>query len=141
MHMRRKGRKGMKRTVGRFYVGGKEIRVVQVPGMGSVELTSTYNHHHRPPHSASCQSARTVFVRVGGCKHHQRKLQRVILLSALVSPPVQRRKTPQVHDAKASMQGPKVRRQSAKVRASISVIQFWMQQQHATIQPSPAATR
>ena len=25
-------------------------------------------HNHRPPHSASCPGARTVFVQVGGCK-------------------------------------------------------------------------
>ena len=119
MHMRRKGRKGMKRTVGRFYMLVVK-RYEWYKYMGSVDLTSTYNHHHRPPHSASCPSSKTVFARVGGCKHHQRKLQRVILprvsgLPALVSAPVQRRETPQVQDAK-------VRAQGAKVRASISAI-------------------
>ena len=50
MHMRRKGRKGMKRTVGRFYVGGKEIRVVQVPGTCRADL-----HIQLPPPQTTTQ--------------------------------------------------------------------------------------
>ena len=49
MHMRRKGRKGMKRTVGRFYVGGKKIRVVQVPGKCRADL------HIQPPPQTTTQ--------------------------------------------------------------------------------------
>ena len=34
--------------------------------LGSVELTSTYNyHHHRPPHSASCPSAKNTICASG----------------------------------------------------------------------------
>ena len=45
------------------------IRFRMFRSVDLLQLTSTHNYHnHRPPHSTSCPSARTVFARVGGCK-------------------------------------------------------------------------
>ena len=128
MHMRRKGRKGIKRTVGRFYMLVLK-RYKWYKYLGSVELTSTYNYHHdRPPHSEGGRSAKNTICASGWMQTPPAQVAEGDTTSckwticSIVSAPVQRRETPQVQDAKVRMQGAKVRAQGAKVRASISAI-------------------